>query len=450
MAISAAEVTLVTVDPGHFHAALFQKEMLPGVAARSYVYAPLGPDLVAHLNRVAQFNTRAGQPTDWSLQVCAGADYWERLLRERPGELVVLSGINRGKIDRIRKLVERGWHVLADKPWIIEPDDLPALERALEVAETNGVVAFDGMTQRFEITCLLQRELVNEPDIFGQPASGTSAQPAVSMESVHSLFKEVAGVPNRRPAWFFDIHQQGEGLTDVGTHLVDLVQWTLFPDQAVDYRRDIVVQQAKRWPTMLSRAEFQRVTGETAFPAYLSTAVTNDQLRYFANTSVRYTIRGIQTRLVVRWEFQTTEGAADTEWAVFRGTRSSIEVRQGKPENYVPEVYVVPSAPARAAKVRAALRKKIQALQTVCPGLAMDDQGTRLRLVIPVPYRIGHEAHFGRLTRAFLDYLRDPKTLPAWEKPNMLAKYYVTTRGIELARLNRDNTPEQTQTNHTP
>jgi hypothetical protein len=24
--------------------------------------------------------------------------------------------------------------------------------------------------------------------------------------------------------------------------------------------------------------------------------------------------------------------------------------------------------------------------------------------------------------------------LPAWEKPNMVAKYYVTTKGVELAR----------------
>ena len=42
---------------------------------------------------------------------------------------------------------------------------------------------------------------------------------------------------NIRPAWFFDNDEQGEGLNDVGTHLVDLVQWTLFPEQAIDYRK---------------------------------------------------------------------------------------------------------------------------------------------------------------------------------------------------------------------
>ena len=38
-----AQVRLMTLDPGHFHAALVQKEMYPGVAPRVDVYAPLGP-----------------------------------------------------------------------------------------------------------------------------------------------------------------------------------------------------------------------------------------------------------------------------------------------------------------------------------------------------------------------------------------------------------------------
>ena len=65
---------------------------------------------------------------------------------------------------------------------------------------------------------------------------GTASEPGVYMESVHYLMKMVAGAPNIRPPWFFDTAEQGEGFTDIGTHLVDLVQWTLFPDQAIDYR----------------------------------------------------------------------------------------------------------------------------------------------------------------------------------------------------------------------
>jgi hypothetical protein len=51
-------VKLITYDPGHFHAALVQKEMYPGVSPRVHVYGTLGPDLLAHLGRIAAFNGR--------------------------------------------------------------------------------------------------------------------------------------------------------------------------------------------------------------------------------------------------------------------------------------------------------------------------------------------------------------------------------------------------------
>ena len=41
------------------------------------------------------------------------------------------------------------------------------------------------------------------------------------------------------------------------------------------------------------------------------------------------------------------------------------------------------------------------------------------------------------MTRQFLRYLDKRDRLPAWEKPNMLAKYHVTTHGVRLARERR-------------
>jgi hypothetical protein len=35
-----------------------------------------------------------------------------------------------------------------------------------------------------------------------------------------------------------------------------------------------------------------------------------------------------------------------------------------------------------------------------------------------------------------LIHVRNPDRQPSWEKPNMLAKYYVTTAGVALARRN--------------
>src|SRR5918994_5513070 len=95
------DVRLMTLDPGHFHAALVQKAMYPGVAPRVDVYAPLGPDLIAHLNRVSGYNSRAEAPTAWQLEIHTGPNYFERMLSEHPGNVVVISGRNRVKIERI-------------------------------------------------------------------------------------------------------------------------------------------------------------------------------------------------------------------------------------------------------------------------------------------------------------------------------------------------------------
>lgn len=58
-------VKLITLDPGHFHAALIQKRMYPGVSPKVHVYAPEGSDLKMHLERINGFNTRKDDPTKW-------------------------------------------------------------------------------------------------------------------------------------------------------------------------------------------------------------------------------------------------------------------------------------------------------------------------------------------------------------------------------------------------
>jgi predicted dehydrogenase len=429
-----SDVNLITLDPGHFHAALVQKEMYPGVACQAHVYAPLGPDLLAHLARVAGFNGRPEAPTAWELEVHAGAEFLARFLRERPGTVVVLSGRNRDKLAYLEAAVGAGLHVLADKPWIIRAEDIPRLAAVLDAAQSKGLVAYDIMTERYEITSLLQRELVNDPETFGTPVRGSQEEPGVLMESVHYLCKSVAGVPLRRPAWFFDTTQQGEGLTDVGTHLVDLVMWILFPDQALDPGKDVPIFAARRWPTQLSAADFEKVTGEASFPAFLAAEVREGRLDYFCNTRLSYAVRGVHVTLNVLWDFEAAPGAGDTHLAVVRGSRARIEVRQGKEQNYRPELYVVPAEGSDAKRVAAALEQKIAALQNEYSGLGVRPLGSRYHVTIPDSFRVGHEAHFGQVTRQFLRYLEDPARLPAWEKPNLLAKYRVTTEGVRLAQ----------------
>jgi predicted dehydrogenase len=428
------DVRLMTLDPGHFHAALIQKAMYPGVARRVDVYAPLGPDLFEHLKRIAAFNRRADQPTAWETEVHASPQFFERMLRERPGNVAVLSGRNRGKIDRIVRSLQAGIHVLADKPWILTSSDLPAMDRALAHADANGLVAYDIMTERFEITSILQRALVNDPAAFGEMVKGTEAEPGVYMESVHHLMKTVAGAPNIRPPWFFDTNEQGEGLNDIGTHLVDLIQWTVLPEQAVDYRKDVRVLSAYRWPTWIPESDFRRVTGEPGFPPALAALVKDGKLEYYCNTLVSYSLRDTHVKLNVIWDWEAPAGAGDTHYAVYRGTRARVEVRQTKADGYRPELYIVPASPQSKAEILAAVEKRLAALRNMYPGIGVQERGPELRVTIPDALRVGHEAHFAQVASAFLKYLRDRGTLSAWERPNMLAKYFVTTTGTEMSR----------------
>jgi predicted dehydrogenase len=427
-------VRFMTLDPGHFHASLVQKEMYPGVVSpRVDVYAPVGTDLVEHLGRITAFNTRTDSPTSWQLEIHAGPDFFERMLKEHPGNVVVLSGRNQGKIDRIAASVHAGLNVLADKPWILKSQDLPALEKALAEADAKGVVAYDIMTERFEVTSELQRELVNDKDVSGGIELGTSERPAVYMESIHHLMKVVAGSPNIRPVWFFDTAQQGEGMNDIGTHLVDLVQWTLFPEQAIDYKADIQVLSAQQWPTSIPEADFKKVSGGQSFPASVQAKVQNGALQYDCNTITSYTLRGVHVKLSVIWDWEAPAGAGDRHFAIYRGKTAAVEVRQTKADGYKAELYVVPNPGADVVAVHGAVERRLASIATTYPAVSSELRWKEIHIVIPDKFRDGHEAHFARVTRNFLAYLQDRSKLPSWEQPNMLAKYYVTTTGAELS-----------------
>jgi predicted dehydrogenase len=306
---------------------------------------------------------------------------------------------------------------------------MPKLEEALALAQRKNLAAYDIMTERYEVTSELQRELVNDREVFGTLETGSAREPAVRARSVHHVMKVVAGTPLRRPPWFFDIDEYGEGLADVGTHVVDLVQWTAFPDRALDYRKDIEVLAGRRWPLPMTKEQFTRVTGDAEFPAALASHVHGGVLDYYCNNSVAYTLRGVHVELEILWNWEAAEGG-DVYEASFRGTKSRVEIRQGKAEHFVPEVYVA----GANADVAAAVEKRVAALQARWPGLAAVKSGADIKIVLPEKFRVGHEAHFGQVTNRFFEYVTSPKSLPVWETPYMLAKYAVSTKGVEKGK----------------
>ena len=176
------EVKIMTLDPGHFHAALVQKSMYDQVDPVVHVFAPDGPDVVDHLNRINGFNTRAENPTSWEEKVYKGDDFLEKMLAEKPGNVMVVSGNNANKTEFIAKTIEAGINVLADKPMVIIPAEFPKLEQAFKTAEKNGVLLYDIMTERHEVTTILQRELSKIPEVFGELKVGTVEEPAITKD----------------------------------------------------------------------------------------------------------------------------------------------------------------------------------------------------------------------------------------------------------------------------
>ena len=155
-------VRFMTLDPGHFHAALVQKEMYPNVSPKVDVYAPLGTDLVDHLGRITAYNTRHDPPTSWRVDIHTGPDFVERMLHEHPGHRRRHFRTEPGQ-DRLHRGVGgRRPDRARYKPWILKSHDLPTLEKPLADADAKDVVAYDIMTERFEVTTQLQRELVND------------------------------------------------------------------------------------------------------------------------------------------------------------------------------------------------------------------------------------------------------------------------------------------------
>lgn len=426
------EVTLMTLDPGHFHAALVQKSMYDQVNKNVFVYAPEGSDITDHLSRITGFNTREENPTQWIEKVYEGDDYLEKMISEKPGNVMVVSGKNNKKIDYIKKAIDAGIHVYADKPLIINPEGFNDLEKVFKTAADKNLLVYDIMTERFEITTILQRELSMLTNVFGTLIEGTPQEPAITKESVHHFFKYVSGKPLKRPEWFFDTKQRGEGLNDVSTHLVDLVQWEAFPNVTLN-KSDIEILDAKHWTTNLSKDMFEKVTGANRFPKFLEKDLDDKLLKINCNGSITYKIKGKVARTSVIWNFEAPEGTGDTHYSIMRGTKCNLIIKQGAEEGYKPKLYIRMNThegiDAFEAHLQTAIKGSINQKYANIKVQKLDD--ITWTLDIPQAYKIGHEQHFEQVTQNFLDYLKEG-TMPKWEIPNMIVKYYTTSEAFKF------------------
>jgi predicted dehydrogenase len=427
------QVKLVLVDPGHFHAALVQKTMYKQVSPDVHLYAPEGPDYKQYLSKIVSYNSRDDNPTSWNEIVYTGLDFFEKMLADKAGNVIVLSGNNREKANYITKSINAGLNVLADKPMIISPEDFPTLEAAFVTAKEKGVLLYDIMTERHEVTTILQKLLSQKTEVFGAMTKGSAEEPAVSKVSIHHFSKNVSGSPLIRPAWFFDVQQQGEGLVDITTHLVDLVQWECFSEQVLS-PSDINMVKAKRWPTIITKDEFKGVTGIDNFPEYLQKDIKDGKLNVYSNGEMVYQIKGVFAKVSVEWKYKAPQGGGDTHYSVMRGTQCDLVIKQGADENFVPTLFIENIKGIAMSELQERLNKAFLTLPY--DNLTVDAVSKDvLKINIPEKYRIGHEAHFGQVTEKYLKYLEEGN-MPEWEVPNMITKYYTTTSALKMAKGN--------------
>ncbi|GAI14676.1 unnamed protein product, partial [marine sediment metagenome] len=196
----------------------------------------------------------------------------------------------------------------------------------------------------------------------------------------------------------------------------------------------IEILAARRWPTVITRAQFEKVTRLSDFPEYLTKDMGDDgALRVYANGEIIYKIKDVHAKVSVIWDFQAPPGGGDTHFSIMRGSKANLVIRQGAAENYTRQLCVEPVSGAGGPDFDKALKEAIDELAATYPGLALEQKGDSWQVVIPDQYRVGHEAHFSQVMERYLQYLVDGK-LPDWEVPNMLAKYYTTTTALQVAR----------------
>ncbi len=415
--------TLLFLEPGHFHAALTLRAANPRIDPAIHLYARPGPERDAFLALVRSFNARTDEPTGWDVRVHEAADPERALVEERRGDVVILAGRNRPKLGAIARLHAAGLHVLADKPWLTDSAALPDLERAT----AGRPLAIDIMTFRHEVVAGLAQKIATDPELSGA-LDMQAGEPAIDIQSVHHLLKVVNGAPLRRPAWYYDIRIQGDGLVDIQSHMADQAQWILGDGPGFSFERDYELEDARRWTTPVPRELFRASTGLDDFPQALAPQLEAGVLHLACNGEIRYRLRGAPVRQRAEWGQREPEGGGDAHRTAVRGERATVVARRGPETGFRGELHVAPREPGPGFEAR--LSERLAAWEGEFPSLSHRPSPLGREIVIPAALHTPHEAHFAMVLDGFLDRL-DAGDWPALPAARIRARYTLLARARE-------------------
>lgn len=412
--------SLSVYDPGHFHAALLLFRRNHRVDPTVHVYAPPGPDVEKFIALIESFNGRADAPTDWRLECHIRGDALEAMIAGRRGDIVLLAGRNGPRLALMHRLHDEGFHVLADKPWLTDSAALPHLD-----AVTAGPpLAVDIMTGRHSPLASLRNRIIGTASVFGA-LDGGGRQAALEFSSRHHLLKRVGGGLLQRPAWFYDVNVQGDGLVDIQSHYVDQAQWIIAPKHRFEANRDAQILHAERWSLPVPLDLFRESTGETAFPDDLAGAVRDGVLHLACNGRIDYQLCGVRVRQHCEWGLREPEGGGDIHGFTARSENAELTVQHGPETGFQPEMRLRLQNESGLAQAQARWRAEFPDLE-----ITPSDDGYLLRL--PPQAQISHEAQFPPTLDRFLD-LVEADAWPADLAARIRTRYTLLARARDHA-----------------
>ena len=423
---------LIVLDPQHFHAALVQKYSNPLIDSNVKVFSSAEDLTKGYRNFIHQYNTRLESPTNWNLRTYYGHDYLSKAFEDSPGDLVILAGDNQAKINYITAAFKNKKDVFADKPLVIDEEGFRRLNNLMTTSESSPLI-YDIMTERYDIKNQIVKTLVLD-SAFSGGFDIPSKDPLITFQSIHHFVKHVGGQPLIRPSMFFDVEKQGEGLVDVTTHYIDLVQWIVSSEKEIDIDRDLILHHASRSSTRVSLQDFTKATGLNKFPDDFEHKLNgSNSLDVYSNGVMEYTLHGIPVRIDVKWEVESKDGAGDLYVVKFRTRKFDLSIRPDK--NGISSIYIKEHEETHDFQQRL---KQILANILSKGEIELIKEGDSYKLVIPTAMNRSHDDHFSEVLQQFLIYRRDG-SLPNWEKSFLLAKYYLTTKSLKKAMLNKSD-----------
>ena len=121
---------------------------------------------------------------------------------------------------------------------------------------------------------------------------------------------------------------------------------------------------------------------------------------------------------------------------MIKGTKASIKTVQDKSTNFAKQLYVEKVADIEKKEFESNLQDAIEEIKKDFPSVSIVPSDSNIggyHINIPIEEKKGHEEHFQNVAASYFDYLMN-QNLPEWEISNTLAKYYIITTAVDIAK----------------